>query len=129
MGQRPNEIPPIWHRIVVSAALAALMGWLAGRLARPQPKTVGLATGSLIGLLWIRPQKVAYGPLIGSLVGRVLGRYDDRMSPGAVAAATVLVYRITSALLFATPRCRSSPSVRANRTYPSWSRWARGAGM
>lgn len=100
MRQRRNEIPPLWHRILTSAALAATVGWIAGRLGRLRPATVGLAAGSLAGAMGLRPQKVAYGPLVGWLVGRTLGRYDDRVSAPAVAAATVLLYRITSAVLF-----------------------------
>ena len=33
--QKPGEIPPIWQRIAVSAALAAPIGWVAGRAQRP----------------------------------------------------------------------------------------------
>lgn len=98
--QRPNEIPALWHRIITSAALAAPMGWAADRLGQPRPTTVGLAAGSLVGVMGVRPQKVAYGPLLGCLVGRALDRLDDRTPAAAVAAVTVLVYRTTSAVLF-----------------------------
>ena len=48
----------------------------------------------------IRPQKVVLGPLVGWLVGGALGRRTDGIAASTVAAATVLVYRTTSAVLF-----------------------------
>src|SRR6266568_5828640 len=70
--QRPGEIPPLWQRIATSAALVAPLGWAAGRLTRAGPVAVGAATGTLGGLLGIRPQKVLLGPLFGAAVGSVL---------------------------------------------------------
>ncbi|HEX6425367.1 MAG TPA: hypothetical protein VFZ79_17910 [Acidimicrobiales bacterium] len=62
--QRPHEIPPLDHRILVSAALAAPLGWLGGRW-RPlrRPVAIGAAAGAVAGALGVRPQKVAAGPL------------------------------------------------------------------
>ena len=68
--QRPGEIPALWQRIATSAALAAPLGWVAGRFAGAGPVTVGTAVGTLSGLLGLRPQKVALGPLVGFAVGR-----------------------------------------------------------
>jgi hypothetical protein len=97
--QRPGEIPPRWQRIATSAALVAPLGWLAGRLPRrPGPVAVGTATGALGGLLGVRPQKVALGPLLGAAAGRALSTRDT--PPAVVAAATMLAYRVTSALIF-----------------------------
>src|SRR5450755_4389732 len=67
--QRPGEIPPLWQRIATSAALVAPLGWAAGRLTRARPVTVGAATGTLGGLLGVRPQKVLLGPVLGAAVG------------------------------------------------------------
>ena len=39
--QRPGEIPALWQRIAVSAALAAPLGWVAGRLTRALPRGGG----------------------------------------------------------------------------------------
>jgi hypothetical protein len=94
--QRPGEIPPLWQRIATSSALVAPLGWLAGR--RMGPVAVGTATGALGGLLGVRPQKVALGPLLGAAVGRALSTRDT--PPAVVAAATMLTYRVTSALVF-----------------------------
>ena len=89
-------------RIATSAALAAPLGWAAGRLGpgAPGPVEVGAASGALGGLLGLRPQKVALGPLVGLAVGRrrwsVAGAPARPWSPARDASA----YRVASALLF-----------------------------
>ena len=98
--QRPGEIPPLWSRIATSAALAAPLGWAAGRLARLRPVEVGAATGALGGLLGVRPQKVLLGPLFGAAVGGALGAGRRPVPPSVVAASTMLAYRVTSSLVF-----------------------------
>ena len=97
--QRPGEIPALWQRIAVSTALAAPLGWAAGRLPGAGPTAVGAATGAAVGVLGVRPQKVAMGPLVGALVGRAFASRRGA-STSVVAASTVLVYRTLSALLF-----------------------------
>ncbi len=98
--QRPGEIPPLWQRIATSAALVAPLGWAAGRLTGAGPVTVGTATGTLGGLLGIRPQKVLLGPLFGAAMGRLLAA-GRRPAPAAVvASATMAAYRVASALAF-----------------------------
>src|SRR6266511_3119123 len=69
--QRSGEIPALWQRIATSAALAASLGWAAGRISGVGPVGVGAATGALAGLLGVRPQKVVLGPGVGVAVGRV----------------------------------------------------------
>ena len=98
--QRPGEIPPLWSRIAASAALAAPLGWAAGRLPRVGPVAVGTATGTLGGLLGVRPQKVAFGPALGAAVGGALGARDRPVPPAVVASTTMLAYRVASALIF-----------------------------
>jgi hypothetical protein len=98
--QRPGEIPPLWHRIIWSAALAAPLGWVAGRVTRGGPVVVGTGAGALAGAMGLRPQKVALGPVWGAASGRVLASVDRRMPAPVVAATTVLGYRIVSAAAF-----------------------------
>src|SRR3954451_9973918 len=81
--QRPGEIPPLWQRIAVSAALAAPMGWAAERVARAGPVAVATGTGTLAGLLGVRPQKVVFGPLFGAALGRLFAARRPAV-PGAV---------------------------------------------
>ncbi len=96
--QKEGEIPALWQRIAVSTALAAPLGWAAGRIPGVGPRAVGLATGGLVGGMGLRPQKVAMGPLVGLAVGQALTRGT---APAAVVAScTVLAYRSLSALIF-----------------------------
>jgi hypothetical protein len=96
--QRPNEIPAVWARIASSVALAAPVGWALGRLTGAGPRTVGAEMGTVAGLLGIRPQKVALGPLVGLAVGQALTR--RRVPSSVVAASTVLAFRVLSAAVF-----------------------------
>jgi hypothetical protein len=98
--QRPGEIPPLWARIATSAALAAPLGWAAGRVTGAGPVTVGAATGTLGGLLGVRPQKVLLGPLFGAAVGRGLAAGGRPVPASVTAAVTMAAYRVTSALAF-----------------------------
>jgi len=98
--QRPGEIPALWHRIATSSALAALPGWAAGRLTGAGPVAVGAATGAVAGVLGIRPQKVALGPLVGAGVGQAFSARQRPVPSAAVASTTMLTYRVLSALLF-----------------------------
>ncbi|HEY7430388.1 MAG TPA: hypothetical protein VH641_06600 [Streptosporangiaceae bacterium] len=98
--QRPGEIPPLWQRIATSAALVAPAGWAAGRLTGAGPVTVGAATGTLGGLLGIRPQKVLLGPLFGAGVGRLLAARRRPVPAPVAASATMAAYRVASALVF-----------------------------
>jgi hypothetical protein len=96
--QKEGEIPALWQRIAVSTALAAPLGWTAGKATGAGPRTVGLATGAVVGAMGLRPQKVAMGPLVGLAVGQALTR---RPAPAAVvASSTVLAYRTLSAMVF-----------------------------
>jgi hypothetical protein len=96
--QRPGEIPPLWQRIAASAAVAAPAGWAAERLTGAGPVALGTGAGAVAGLLGIRPQKVALGPLLGAGIGLAA---RGRELPGAVTAATtVLAFRVLSALVF-----------------------------
>ena len=96
--QKEGEIPALWQRIAVSSAMAAPLGWAAGRLTAAGPRTVGMATGTLVGALGIRPEKVALGPVVGAVIGQALSRGP---APAAVvASSTVLAYRSLSAVIF-----------------------------
>jgi hypothetical protein len=98
--QRPGEIPPLWQRIAMSAALVAPLGWAAERLTGVGPVAVGTATGALGGLLGIRPQKVVLGPLFGAALGRALAAGRPPAPAPVVAAATMAAYRVASSLAF-----------------------------
>lgn len=97
--QRPGEIPAVWARIAASGALAAPVGWVAGK-AGASPLAVGIASGAVAGAMGVRPQKVALGPAVGLAVGAAL---HDR-PPAQVAAAGVVAFRTVSQLLFRDPQ-------------------------
>ena len=98
--QRPGEIPALWQRIAVSAALAAPLGWVAGRATRAGPVAVGTVTGAAVGALGLRPQKVVLGPVLGGAVGAAFAARDRGTPAAVVASSTVLTYRTLSALVF-----------------------------
>ncbi len=98
--QRPGEIPPIWQRIAFSAALAAPLGWVAERVTGAGPRAVAAVTGTAVGALGLRPQKVAMGPLLGAAVGQAFASRRRTTPASVVASSTVLVHRTLAALLF-----------------------------
>jgi hypothetical protein len=98
--QRPGEIPGVWHRILVSGALAAPLGWAAGRATGAGPVAVATGAGAVAGALGLRPEKVVAGPLFGAAVGRSLAALRSPMPAPVVASATVVGYRIASAAIF-----------------------------
>ena len=61
---------------------------------------MGVATGTLGGLLGIRPQKVLLGPLLGAAVGRALAARRRQVPASVVASSTMLAYRVVSSLIF-----------------------------
>jgi hypothetical protein len=73
---------------------------MIGRLTGAGPVAVGTATGGLAGVLGIRPQKVALGPILGAAVGFVLAAGRPSVQAPAVASTTMLTYRVSSAVLF-----------------------------
>jgi hypothetical protein len=97
--QRPGEIPALWQRIATSAALAAPLGWAAGRLGAG-PFAVAAAAGTVAGTMGIRPQKVALGSVVGAAVGRALAGRRHPARTAAAAGGAVLAYRVLAAALF-----------------------------
>jgi hypothetical protein len=102
--QQPGQIPALWSRVVASAAIVAPLGWLLGTVTGAAPIIVGLLFGLLAGALGLRPPKVALGPLVGLAVGAALGAIGTTGAHGAraaiVASATIIAYRVISALVF-----------------------------
>ena len=101
------EVKPLWQRIVSSALLMALFGWLLGVIGLDDPLLVGIVSGALLGLLGLRPLKVALGLLVGAAVGVLLGALDGDVEPALVAAAVAIVYRVVAAVAY-----RNRPLVR-----------------
>lgn len=98
--QRPGEIPPLWQRVATSAALAAPIGGAIGRLTGASTRTIATATGAVAGLLGVRPQKVALGPLVGAIVGQSLSGRQPPVPASVVSSTTILAFRVLSAAVF-----------------------------
>ncbi|ONH31327.1 hypothetical protein BL253_10595 [Pseudofrankia asymbiotica] len=102
--QRPGQIPALWSRIVMSAAIAAPLAWALGAVTGAGPIVVGLVIGGLAGALGLRPQKVALGPLVGLAVGCGCWLLWGEVPAAIVGAAAVLVFRTASAGIFRDPQ-------------------------
>jgi hypothetical protein len=101
------EPKPLWYRILSSALLMALFGWVLGLVGVEEPLLVALVSGALLGVLGLRPLKVAIGLLTGAVVGALLRAVDAGVEPALVAAAVALVYRVVAAIAY-----RNRPLVR-----------------
>jgi hypothetical protein len=98
----------LWQRVIGSALLMALLGWLLG-LAFGIDATVltALVSGMLLGLLGLRPSKIALGLLVGVTLGMLLQALHAELEPALVAATVTIVYRLIAATAY-----RGRPLVR-----------------
>jgi hypothetical protein len=102
------EIKPLWQRILASALLMAVLGWLLGLVYGPdEPLLTAILCGALLGALGLRPFKVALGLAVGIAVGALFAALDAGVGPALVAAAVTVVYRTIAALAY-----RKRPLVR-----------------
>jgi hypothetical protein len=101
------EVKPLWQRILASALLMALFGWLLGLIGLDEPLPTAIISGGLLGLLGLRPLKVALGLLVGAVVGLLFQVLDGGVEPALVAAAVAIVYRVIAAIGY-----RNRPLVR-----------------
>jgi hypothetical protein len=98
----------LWQRVFASALLMALFGWLLGVIfASGATLITAIASGALIGLLGLRPLKLALGLVVGAIVGGLLLAFDAGLTPALVAAAVTAVYRLVTAFAY-----RDRPLVR-----------------
>ena len=92
---------PLWHRILSSVLLMALIGWLLGLIYGPdEPLLTAIISGALIGLLGLRPAKAALGLLVGAGLGALFQALDSAPEPALIAAAVTLVYRLIAAIAY-----------------------------
>jgi hypothetical protein len=102
------EIKPLWQRIVGSALLMAVFGWLLGLIYGPdEPLLTAILCGALLGVLGLRPFKVALGLAVGAVVGALFATLDGSTAPALVAAAVTVAYRAIAAVAY-----RKRPLVR-----------------
>jgi hypothetical protein len=100
MERGPAEPKPLWYRILSSALLMALFGWLLGLIYGPdEPLVTAIISGALLGLLGLRPGKALLGVLVGVAVGSLFESLDG-VEPALVAAAVALAYRVIAAIAY-----------------------------
>jgi hypothetical protein len=99
---------PLWVRTFAGALLMALLGWLLGLIYGPDEILLtAVISGALLGLLGLRPLKIALGVLVGAAVGALLQALDGDLEPALVAAAVTIAYRVLAAIAY-----RDRPLVR-----------------
>jgi hypothetical protein len=101
MNRGAAAVKPLAQRIFASVLLMALFGWLLG-LAWGSGHTVltAVVSGVLLGLLGLRPLKVALGLLLGAGTGILLQALFGRVEPALVAAAVTVAYRVVAAAAY-----------------------------
>ncbi len=108
MSRNAAEPKPLWHRIFSSALLMALFGWLLGVIYGPDEILLtAIISGALLGLLGLRPVKLALGLLVGAVVGVLFEALDGSLEPALIAATVTIVYRVVAAIAY-----RERPLVR-----------------
>ncbi len=108
MRRGAGEIKPLWQRIFASALLMALFGWLLGLIYGPDEVLLtAIISGALLGLLGLRPGKVALGLVIGVALGVLFEALDAGLESALAAAAVAIVYRVAAAVMY-----RDRPLVR-----------------
>jgi hypothetical protein len=104
----PAEPKPLWYRILSSALLMGLFGWLLGLIyGSDEPLLTGIISGALIGLLGFRPVKAALGVLVGAVLGALFQALDGGLKPALIAATVTIAYRLIAAIAY-----RGRPLVR-----------------
>jgi hypothetical protein len=104
----PAEPKPLWYRIISSALLMALFGWLLGLIYGPdEPLLTGIISGAVVGVFGLRPVKVALGLLVGAALGALFQALASGLEPALIAAAVTLTYRVIAAIVY-----RGRPLVR-----------------
>jgi hypothetical protein len=102
------EPSPLWRRILSSALMMALFGWLLGLIyGRDEPVVTAIVSGALLGVLGLRPLKVAIGVLVGAVLGALFQALDAELEPALIAAAVTIAYRAIAAVAY-----RNRPLVR-----------------
>jgi hypothetical protein len=104
----PAEPKPLWQRILSSALLMSLFGWLLGLIyGSDEPLVTGIICGALVGVFGLRPAKVALGILVGAVLGVVFQALDANVEPALIAATVTIAYRVVAAIAY-----RGRPLVR-----------------
>jgi hypothetical protein len=108
LTRRAAQVKPLWLRILSSALLMALLGWVLGLIyGRDEPLLTAVIAGAVVGVLGLRPAKAALGILVGAVLGALFAALDSPPAPALVAAAVTVAYRAIAAIVY-----RGRPLVR-----------------
>jgi hypothetical protein len=108
LRKAPAEPKPLWQRILSSALLMSLFGWLLGLIyGADEPLLTGIICGAVVGLFGLRPAKLALGIFVGAVLGALFQALDAGVGPALVAATVTIAYRVIAALVY-----RGRPLVR-----------------
>src|SRR4051794_7319279 len=103
---------PLLQRILGSVLLMAVFGGLLGLLLGSGHTIVTAAmSGGFLGLLGLRPAKVALGLVLGTAVGAILHGLDTSMEPALVAGVSP-----------SSTAWSRRPSTATGHSSPSWRR-------
>ncbi len=92
---------PLAMRIASAAFLMAILGWLLELMLPDWSLWVpGVIIGTIVGVAGLRPRKVLLGIGVGALVGIGFQAWAPAVGWAWVAAATVVVYRLSAAFLW-----------------------------
>jgi hypothetical protein len=95
--RRRGGLPPLANRILASALLMALLGAALGLvLGAGSGLVAAILAGALLGLLGLRPLKLALG--LGS--GVAVGLVGIDLAPAVTAAVVAVAYRTIAAILY-----------------------------
>jgi hypothetical protein len=101
MSRGTAALKPLWYRVFSSALLMALFGWVLGLIyGTDQPLLTAILSGAFVGLLGLRPAKVALGLLVGAVLGALFQALDDPPEPALIAAAVTIAYRLIAAIAY-----------------------------
>jgi len=92
--------PPLWQRTLGSVLVMAVVGWLFGLVVGDRAVLTGVVVGGFLGMLGLRPAKVALGLVVGAAVGLALHGIDAGVQPALVAAVVTLAYRLIAAAVY-----------------------------
>jgi len=101
------QIKPLWQRILASALLMGVLGWLLDVVYGDRPLLTAILCGALLGALGLRPRKLALGLAVGVAVGALFAALDTGVGQAVVAAAVTVAYRTIAAFAY-----RKRPLVR-----------------
>jgi hypothetical protein len=99
--RKPAQLKPLLHRVFVAAYVGAALGAFVG-LVFPDINMIvlGMILGTLSGSFGLRLMSLGLGLVIGIILGVISEFYFPTLNPAIFGALVVLVYRVSSALIF-----------------------------